>query len=238
MNRQSYLNELRNHLKSHDVEDIDEILDEYDEHFTRKMADGYTEEEIAAKLGRPDEIAAQFKSVGTRAEQRKSGRIIIGTGLAFADIFVVSFFIVLYAWAIVLGAAAVSSAICGLCLFIRPLLPAGIIFLPPMPYAGGLIWGLTMLSFGVLMAVVTVYSWTLTNQLVKAYRRWHKNMMSGGKYPPLAKHPVMKDAARRKLRAITLISLVVLGVSFIVGYVVMAACAGALGFWHEWNWFQ
>jgi hypothetical protein len=51
--------------------------------------------EIAAKHGRPDEIAAQFKSVGTRAEQRKSGRIIIGTGLAFADIFVVSFFIVL-----------------------------------------------------------------------------------------------------------------------------------------------
>lgn len=237
MNKQTYLNELSSYLKSGNIEDIDEILAEYDEHFMRKMADGYTEEEIAAKLGKPKEIAAQFKPVGIKAEQRKGGKIVIGTGLVFADIFVVSFFIVLYAWAVVLGAGAVSSAVCGLCLFIRPLLPAGIIFLPPMPYAGGLIWGVTMLAFGVLLAVVTVYSWTLTNQLGKAYRRWHKNMMSGGKYPPLDKHPVMKDAARRKLRAITLISLVALGVSFIVGYVVMAASAGALGFWHVWNWF-
>ncbi|NLT13963.1 MAG: DUF1700 domain-containing protein, partial [Clostridiales bacterium] len=231
------LNELSSYLKSGNIEDIDEILAEYDEHFMRKMADGYTEEEIAAKLGKPKEIAAQFKPVGIKADQRKGGKIVIGTGLVFADIFVVSFFIVLYAWAIVLGAAALGSAVCGLSLFIRPLLPAGIIFLPPMPYIGGVILGVTLLAFGVLLAVVTVYSWTLTNQLGKAYRRWHKNMMSDGKFPPLAKHPMVKDVTRRKLRTVTLIALIALGVSFIIGYIVMAASAGALGFWHAWKWF-
>jgi uncharacterized membrane protein len=60
MNKQAYLNELKAHLKASAVSDIDEIIAEYDEHFTRKIADGYTEEEIAAKLGRPKEIALQF----------------------------------------------------------------------------------------------------------------------------------------------------------------------------------
>jgi hypothetical protein len=61
--------------------------------------------------------------------------------------------------------------------------------------------------------------------------------MSGGKYPPLAKHPMLKDVTRRKLRSLSLIALVALGVSFIVGYVVMASSAHALGFWHVWHWF-
>jgi uncharacterized membrane protein len=237
VNKQSYLNELNNHLKSNNVEDIEEILAEYDEHFTRRIADGYTEEEIAAKLGGPKEIAAQFASAGPRAERKKGGKIIIGTGLVFADILVVSFFIALLAWAVVLGAAAVASAVYGLGLFVRPLLPEHLILFPYMPYIGGLIWGVTMLAFGVLMAVLTVYSWSLTVQLGKAYRRWHKNMMSDGKYPPLQKHPMLKDIMRRKLRSVSLIALVALGVSFIVGYIVMAASAGALGFWHAWNWF-
>jgi uncharacterized membrane protein len=237
VNKQAYLNELNNHLKSNSVDDIEEILAEYDEHFSRKMADGYTEEEIAAKLGKPKDIAAQFSSSGTKAERKKGGKIVVGTGLVFADIFVVSFFIVLFAWVFVLGVAAVTSAIYGLGLFVRPLLPEQLIIIPPMPYIGGLIWGVTIIAFGVLMAVLTNYSWTLTIQLSKAYRRWHKNMMSDGKYPPLAMHPMLKDVTRRKLRSLALIALVAFGVSFIIGYIVMAASAGALGFWHAWHWF-
>jgi uncharacterized membrane protein len=237
VNKQAYLNELQNHLKSNNVEDIGEIVAEYDEHFTRKMADGYTEEEIAVKLGKPKEIAAQFASAGAKTERKKGRKLVIGTGLVFADIIVVSFFIVLFAWVIVLGAAAVSTVVYGIGLFIRPLLPEQLIIFPYMPYIGGLIWGVTFIAFGVLMAVLTVYSWTLTMQLGRAYRRWHKNMMSDGKYPPLPKHPMVKDVTRRKLRSVTLIALIALGISFIIGYIVLAASAGVLGFWHAWNWF-
>ncbi len=237
MNRQSYLNELNNHLKANNVEDIDEILAEYEEHFTQKSADGYSDEEIAAKLGKPKEIAAQFKLGETQAERRSAGRAVIGTGLVFADIVVISFFILLFAWTIVLGAAAVSSAVIGIGLLLRPLLPENIIFLPPMPYIGGLLWGVTMLAFGLLMGVVTIYSWSLAVQLGRAYRRWHKNMMTDGKYPPLPKYPMLKDVTRRKLRSLALIALIALGLSLIIGYVVMAAVAGALEFWHVWNWF-
>ncbi|SHI16165.1 Uncharacterized membrane protein [Sporobacter termitidis DSM 10068] len=238
MNKHSYLNELKNQLKARNVEDIDELLAEYDEHFTRKMADGYTEEEIAAKLGKPAEIALQFASVGTKAEGKGAGKLVVGIGLAFADIFVASFFIVLSAWVLVLGAAAVASALCGVCLLLGPLLPQGIVFIPPMPYFGAVFLAVALIAFGVLLAVAAVYSWALAVQLCRAYRRWHKNMLSGGKYPPLAKHPMLKDVPRRRLRSAALIALVAFGVSFVIGYIVLSIGAGALEFWHVWHWFQ
>lgn len=237
MNKQVYLNELRQRLSANNVEDIEEIIAEYDEHFIRKMADGYTQEEIASKLGAPKEIAQQFASVGVKSDGKKAGRFIVGTGLVFADIFIVSFFIVLFAWVFVLGVTAFATALCGLGLLIRPLLPAGIVLLPPMPYFGAILMAVSMIALGVLIAVVTVYSWSLTLQLGKAYRRWHKNMISGGKYPPLAKYPMLKDVMRRKLRTATLVALVVFGVGFVIGYIVLALSAGAIEFWHVWHWF-
>lgn len=237
MNKQAYLNELKNHLKSNNVGDIDDIIAEYEEHFTRKMADGYTEEEIAAKLGKAKDIAEEFAPDKDKKDKKTAHKAVTVTGLVFADIFVVSFFIVLFAWVFVLGAAAVGSVFCGICLLLSPLLPAGLVFIPPMPYIGAALLAVAILAFGVLMAVVTFYSWALTIQLVRAYRRWHKNTMTDGKYPPLAKYPIIKDAVRRGVRAATLIALVVFGVSFIIGYIVLAASAGAIEFWHVWNWF-
>lgn len=38
--------------------DAGEILEEYEQHFAFKLADGYTEQEIARNLGSPFEIAA------------------------------------------------------------------------------------------------------------------------------------------------------------------------------------
>lgn len=238
MNKQSYLNELSSHLKSNNVEDIEEILAEYDVHFTRKLADGYTEEEIAAKLGKPKEIAAQFAQSDSRAEKKQGSKILTGIGLFFADLFAVPFFIVMYAWMFVLGAVSISSALCGICLIIRPLLPSDLVILPPMPYPGGAIWGATMIAFGVLAAIAAIYSCALTVQLGKSFMRWHKNMTSGGKYPPYAIHPILKDYLRRRLRTVGMIALAVFGVTFIIGYIVLASSAGSLGFWHVWHWFQ
>jgi hypothetical protein len=61
--------------------------------------------------------------------------------------------------------------------------------------------------------------------------------MNDGKYPPYSMHPMMKDRLRRRLRSVSLIALIVFGATFFIGFVVLAASAGALGFWHVWNWF-
>lgn len=238
MNKQSYLNELNTQLKTNHVEDIEEIIAEYNEHFARKMADGYSEEEIASKLGKPKDIALQFAPAESKTEKNHGNKILTGIGLFFADLFAVPFFIVMYAWMFVLGAVSISSALCGISLIIRPLLPTDIIFLPPMPYTGGVIMGAMMIAFGVLAAAATVYSCALSVQMGKSYMRWHKNMTNDGKYPPYSMHPILKDQLRRKLRAVSLIALVVFGATFIIGYIVLSASAGSLGFWHVWHWFQ
>ena len=238
MNKQAYLNELNSHLKSNNVEDIEEIIAEYDVHFTRKMADGYTEEEIAAKLGKPKEIALQFAPSESKSERKKSGKLLTGIGLFFADLFTIPFFIVMYAWLAVIGATSIASALCGISLIIRPLLPSDLIFLPPMPYPGGAIMGAMMIALGVLAAVATIYSCALTVQMGRSFLRWHKNMTNDGKYPPYSMHPVIKDHLRRKLRSFGLIALIVFGAAFVIGFAVLSASAGTFGFWHVWHWFQ
>lgn len=37
-----------------------DVVEEYQQHFSFKLADGYSEEEIAARLGDPVALAAQF----------------------------------------------------------------------------------------------------------------------------------------------------------------------------------
>ena len=236
MDKKTWIKELSGYLKSQNVDDIDDIVAEYDEHFTRKAADGYSEEEIAVKLGNPQEIGAQFGTVKEKPNSKKAGHIFLGIGLGFADICVVSFFIVLFSWVIALGAFALSSALLGVGLIVSPLLP-DIVVIPPMPYAGAIIMAVSMLALAVIMAVVTQYSWALTVQMGRAYRRWHKNTLSEAKYPPLDVHPTLKDKTRRRLRTLALIALVVFGVSLVIGYAFLAASAGAFEFWHVWNWF-
>lgn len=238
MTKQAYLSELNTQLKAHHVEDSEEILQEYGEHFDRKLADGYTEEEIAAKLASPKELAGQFAQVSMKSTDKKQGKLLVGIGLAFIDIVVISFVPALISCVIALGSTALSFVISGIAIILEPLLPSGVVQVPPMPYYGGVFIALSLLALGVLTSVGTVYSWALSLQLGKAYMRWHKNMLSDAKYPPLPKFPGFKNKTRRILRSAALMSLVVFGVSLVVGYVILALSAGSLGFWHVWHWFQ
>ena len=59
------------------------MTQEYEQHFAFKLADGYSEEEIAAKLGSPEELAAQFESTDT-AKKVGGSKALAVTGLYFA----------------------------------------------------------------------------------------------------------------------------------------------------------
>ena len=47
MNKAEYLGALEAELKAREASDIDEIIAEYSEHFDFKLADGFSESEIA-----------------------------------------------------------------------------------------------------------------------------------------------------------------------------------------------
>lgn len=69
MTNLEFMPQLERALKKHGAADFEDIMEEYEQHFAFKLADGYSEEEIAAKLGAPEELAQQFAP----AAQKKPG---------------------------------------------------------------------------------------------------------------------------------------------------------------------
>ena len=87
MTKQEYLDTLTKALKTNKVKEIDEIVSEYEDHFAFKIADGYSEEEVAAKLEKPEIIAAQFvydDSASSMISKRRGGSITYENRSMFA----------------------------------------------------------------------------------------------------------------------------------------------------------
>lgn len=232
MNKGEFLERLEKSLKGR-VGDVSDILGEYEQHFAQKTADGYSEEEIAAKLEKPEILAEQFAQA--ESGHRRPSSLIARIGVALLSIFAFAFFACLFASVLVIGAAALVSFVTGACL-ITTLNPAGLI--PPMPYAGSLLMGICAVALAVLLALCTIYFFLYAKQLVKAYSRWARNSIGSSAHPPLPINPQLGLAEWRRFRNVALIALAVFGATFVAGYVVMAASAGSLGFWHVWHWFS
>lgn len=69
MTKSQFLQALETELKSRRLPDAGEILEEYEQHFAFKLADGYTEQEIARKLGSP------LKSPRNSIHNLRNGRL-------------------------------------------------------------------------------------------------------------------------------------------------------------------
>ena len=102
MNKREYLAQLERELKRNHVPDAGEILNEYAQHFAFKLADGYSEEEISARLGEPAALAAQFD--GPSAPPKAGNKPLAAFGLCFVD---------LLAWSLAMGAAALGCGAVG-----------------------------------------------------------------------------------------------------------------------------
>ena len=234
MDRTTYMQEFERYLRAKHLPDIDMILEEYNEHFDFKLADGYSEEEIAARLGSPKDLSAQFTS--ETVPLKGAGRVVIGIGLGFSDLVVSLATIPLFAWVVVLGAFAVVCAATGVFLITGLNIAA---LIPYMPYAGALLLGVACIALAVLAAVGTIYSNFYSVHLVKLYANWHRRVLAGGGHtaPPMAKFPRLTPTNARKLRTITMAGLVIFGVSCVVGLVVLIVMAGFEAPWHHWGWF-
>ncbi len=237
MTKSEFLLQLKNELKKNNISDTDDILSEYEQHFAFKFADGFSEEEIAAKLGDPSELALQFIP---NASQKKYGgrKIVTIIGMIFANLFVGAFFLILFIFAAVMGVVTIAAAIIGICLFggynIYNLIPG-------MPYFCALIYAVSFLALAILSAVACLYFVVFTRQLMRSYKRFHINVIAGsaGKatLPSLPVYPQLPAKFKRRMRMLALSSLTVFAVSLVVGYIISAIIAGNLEFWHVWGWF-
>lgn len=237
MTKSEFLERLEKELRQKNVPDVMDVVGEYEQHFAFKLADGFAEEEIAAKLGDPAGIVAQFDT-DTVKKGRTGNKAIAAVGLCFTGVAAGLFFILLTAWGIVLAAFSLCSAAAAVSL-IAGMSPGALI--PPMPYGSAIIFGIAMAALAVLSAIGCIWFVAFLRQMTRVYARFHHNTMAAAAgnpiLPSIAVYPSFQPKAKRRLRRVALISLSVFAASLILGMVVSMFCAGSLGFWHAWGWF-
>ena len=86
MTKREFMEKLTRELENRRVADAEDIIEEYRQHFEFKLADGYSQEEIAAKLGDPAALAAQFAESGEGKSAGAGSRILVRVGLGFVDL--------------------------------------------------------------------------------------------------------------------------------------------------------
>lgn len=236
MNRREYLDQFQRALRRAGVSDAQEILSEYEQHFDFKLADGYTEEEICAKLGDPEELAVQFGADAASPEPRS--RFLTGLALVGADLFAALFFLLNFAWMLVTAALPLCCAALAVCL-LGDLNPFKLI--PPMPYWCGAAFGLTLIALATLSAVGCVYCAAFVRQMMRAYGRFHRNVHNSSlgkpQLPTLSIRPHFERRFGRRLRNAGLVALAAFAVCFVLSMAAAMLSAGALEFWHAWGWF-
>lgn len=237
MTRNEFLSKLADELKKNNITDSDDIISEYEQHFAFKMADGFSEEEIAARLGNPTELASQFESA---AEDIKSGgkKVTTVIGIGIIDIFAGMFFVLLMAWELIMATFSICSAVIAVCLFSN-ISPWSLI--PRMPYLPSVVFGVSLAALFVLSAVGCIYFAAFIRQLMRSYGRFHKNTMAAATgsavLPSLDIYPRLPAKINRRLRSVALFSVALFTACFVLGMIISMISSGALEFWHAWGWF-
>ncbi len=234
MTKQDYLNELNNQLNKNNVPDVDEITAEYEQHFLFKLADGFTEDEIAQKLGAPENIAAQFAQVRGDTKPKKGKKVFLVLWLTIIGIFEVMLYVAFLWFIVAMFCASLVPAILGVELI------AGMNvmnILPPMPYGAAVIFGIMLLSLCILLVVAALYCLAYLRQMVRASLRWRKNMLNDEALPPLPFNPQFSPKAKRAIRAVFLWALLIFGITFVSGFAILVVYTQSWGFWHALGWF-
>ena len=224
-------------LHKRNVSDAADVVEEYEQHFAFKLEDGYPEEEIAAKLGDPIALAAQFGEAGTPGKSG-GGKQFVVAGLCLVDVVAGLFFLLLAAWGIVMAAAALAFAVLAVCL-VGGWNPGNLI--PAIPYGCGFMLALSLVPLSVLFGTGCFYYATFLRRLVRAFSRFQHNTLaavsSKAVLPVLGISPRFSAGTKRSLQTVALMGLVLFASCFVISYVVCSLSADSMQFWHVWGWF-
>ena len=102
MTRNEFITQLSAELHRRNVADAADVVEEYQQHFAFKLADGYSEEEIAARLGDPVALAAQFGEA--EAGEKRHSAVLTWLWLVWVDLFFGLFAVLLLSFGVVLAA--------------------------------------------------------------------------------------------------------------------------------------
>ena len=239
MTKKEFMTLLSDELRKGKITDAEDIIDEYEQHFAFKLADGYSEEEIAARLGDPSEIAAQFDAAPQPGAKHSAA--LTWLWLIWSDLFFGIFTVLLLSFGIVLAACVLSFGLTGVCL-IADIAKLPFVSMPAMPYWCGAILGLSLLALCALSVAGCIWYFAFYRQIFRSYGRFHRNALAASKgeaaLPALTINPQFSAKNRRRLRTVALVSLALFAVCFVLSFIVCCLSAGSLQFWHTWGWFM
>jgi len=193
MDKEEFLEILRNQLRNIQGEDLTEILQDYDEHITIGIEEGREEGELIKSLGDPNEIAKQInadyhiKKAETTTSASNILRAVyasIGLGL-FNVIFVLGPLLMILSFTLVLFIIPVVLGITGITLFGASL---AAIVMPEYFQAttynavaeiGVLFISIGLTSLGLLILIGDYYVAKLIYELILKYLKFNLDIISG-----------------------------------------------------------
>ena len=183
MNKTEYLNRLSNELGHMPYGDVKDIMQSIEEHFDLGVSEGRSEEDIAASLGDPKELANEFKDgakfnqIMKRRKKVDGGRD--GTGRIFVVVF--NIFVGVGMWLVLLAAIIAALCILGVDLGIIGVIVASMImgkiteFLVPFIFLL-----LTLICVAIFLVILLILGIKYYGKGLKAYIRWNRHVWNYG----------------------------------------------------------
>lgn len=155
----------------------DEILAEFEEHFRTGMENGKSEEEVAAELGKPSELAVQYKDgidfaqlSGGEKAAKISRKILVAFGLLlFNGMIGIPVIASIFSVWVSLWTVPLSTGVTGLALLVAAIIPTLYIGFSGATIAVSILAGISLIGLTVLMGIGMIYVSKWFFKLVAAY---------------------------------------------------------------------
>ncbi|MBF8983685.1 DUF1700 domain-containing protein [Lutibacter sp. B2] len=187
MNRKEFSSILRNELRDLPKNEIEEIVYDFEEHFTIGLESGKSEEEISKELGDPKKIAKSYKVSAfiKEAKNNPSTTNIVKAVLAtmaigfFNLVFILGPFVGLIGIIIGLFGASMGVFIGGIAMILGPIMNTfiEIVSIPSINPIACMFFGISMSCFGILFTILNVYISKLLYEGTVRYLKWNVDII-------------------------------------------------------------
>ncbi len=233
MDRQSYLDALKKALLDGGVSDHERVLRQFSEHFDRRLSDGCSEEDIAARLLNPVLVAKRY--VCYHGPGKCPSRRSVAARVMLADVI---------AALLLLAALCCTAALLGLTgllavLSARLILQLGTpVLFEQLPYWGSLLLGVAGVGIGLLSAMGAFLLIFYGRRGIRDYFCWRRHFLLAPYCPHPPIHPLMGEKRRGRLRLAAKAAAIVSGLALIAAFVLLSAYTGYHPFWEDFGWFR
>lgn len=215
MNKKTFLDTLEKGLKFNQIRDVEEIIEDYTEHFDQQTSLGKKEEDISASLGTIDSIVSEYSD----DQLGKRNRFFEWVTVSF-----VAIPILILSVGLLIVFAATSLACWGISIYYAFNLDT-FKFMPLIPFIPRLFYIASMFFAALFMFSLSVRFYGVLKSMTKQFIV--KKSIRIGNFLP---SPFYKK--------LLIYSFWIMLILVVAAFVVSVIFANSFEYWHTWGWFQ